>query len=37
MPDAAVHAGGIHAHQHLVVSDLGPLDVIEAQHVAGLP
>ena len=27
VPDAAVHAGRVHAHQHLVVGDLGPVDV----------
>ena len=33
MPDAPIHAGRVHANQHLVVADLGPADVPEFQDV----
>jgi hypothetical protein len=35
MPDAPVHAGCEHAQQHLVGSDLGPVDLLEPQDVLG--
>lgn len=35
MPDAPVHAGCVHAQQHLTVADRGPADLAEPQHVLG--
>jgi hypothetical protein len=36
VPDAPVDAGGVHAQQHFLVTDRGPGDLLEPQHVLGL-
>ena len=33
VPDAPIHAGRVNADQHLVVGDLGPVDVPELQDI----
>jgi hypothetical protein len=36
VPDAPVHAGGVHAQQYFLVADRGPSDLLQSQHVLGL-